>query len=94
MASTSVGARSGFGRQVLLVGGIGRMEAQYRALVESRGYELIYRERRITGGTPPATLAAAQDLHSGDEAVARAAREAWIQAGVGGVETIGESASP
>lgn len=58
MASTSVGARSGFGRQVLLVGGIGRMEAQYRALVESRGFELIYREKRITGGTPPATLAA------------------------------------
>lgn len=34
------------------------MEAQYRALVESKGYELIYREKRITGGTPPATLAA------------------------------------
>jgi hypothetical protein len=34
------------------------METQYRALVESYGYELIYREKRITGGTPPATLAA------------------------------------
>lgn len=34
------------------------MEAQYRALVEARGYELIYREKRILGGTPPATLAA------------------------------------
>lgn len=46
------------GRQILLVGGIGRMETQYRALVESRGFELIYRERKITGGTPAATLAA------------------------------------
>lgn len=34
------------------------MEAQYRALVEAHGYELIYRERKILGGTPPATLAA------------------------------------
>ncbi len=58
MASTTYGARNGFGRQILLVGGIGRMEAQYRALIESRGFELIYRERKITGGTPPATLMA------------------------------------
>src|SRR6185503_8182533 len=41
-----------------------------------------------------ATLAAAQDLHSGEDEVARAAREAWIQAGVGAVETIGETARP
>lgn len=59
MTSTSVETRSaGYRRQILLVGGIGRMEPQYRALVESYGYELLYRERRILGGTPPATLAA------------------------------------
>lgn len=45
-------------RQVLLVGGIGGNEALYRACVESLGFELIYRERKLAGGTPPATLAA------------------------------------
>lgn len=42
----------------MLVGGIGRMETQYRVLVESRGLELLYREKKITGGTPPANLVA------------------------------------
>lgn len=44
--------------QVLLVGGIGRMEPQYRTLVESYGYELLFRERRLLAGTPPTRLAA------------------------------------
>ena len=57
MTSTSA-EKSGFRRQILLVGGIGRMEPQYRTLVEGYGYELLYRERRILAGTPPATLAA------------------------------------
>lgn len=31
---------------VVLFGGIGRMEPQYRALAEGYGYELLHRERR------------------------------------------------
>lgn len=34
------------------------MEPQYRALVESYGYELLFRERRLLSGTPPTKLAA------------------------------------
>jgi len=44
--------------QVLLVGGIGRMEPQYRTLVEGYGYELLFRERRLLAGTPPTRLLA------------------------------------
>lgn len=44
-------------RHVVLFGGIGRMEPQYRALVQQSGYELLYRERRVLGGSPPTTLA-------------------------------------
>ncbi len=43
---------------ILLVGGIGRLEGQYRATARDRGYALIYREHRLTGGTPPSTLVA------------------------------------
>lgn len=49
---------SGFRRQILLVGGIGRMEPQYRSLVERYGYKLLFREQRIPNGTPPTNLAA------------------------------------
>jgi hypothetical protein len=44
-------------KSIVLCGGIGRLEPFYRALVESLGYELIYYQRRIPQGTPPATLA-------------------------------------
>ena len=47
-----------FRRQILLVGGIGRMEPEYRQLVEGYGYELMFREKRIPRGTPPTNLAA------------------------------------
>lgn len=43
-------------RQVVLIGGIGRMEPQYRALAEGYGYELLHRERRMLGGSPPTAL--------------------------------------
>lgn len=54
-AKPSVGT---FRRQILLVGGIGRMEPEYRQLVEGYGYELMFREKRIPRGTPPTNLAA------------------------------------
>ena len=54
-AKPSVGS---FRRQILLVGGIGRMEPQYRSLVERYGYKLMFREQKIPKGTPPTTLAA------------------------------------
>ncbi len=41
---------------VVLFGGIGRMEPQYRALAEGYGYELLHRERRMLGGSPPTAL--------------------------------------
>ena len=44
-------------KSIVLCGGIGRLEPFYRALVESLGYELVYYQRRIPQGTPPATLA-------------------------------------
>lgn len=47
-----------FRRQILLVGGIGRMEPQYRSLVEQYGYKLMFHEQKIPRGTPPTTLAA------------------------------------
>ena len=54
-AKPSVGT---FRRQILLVGGIGRMEPQYRSLVEQYGYKLMFHEQKIPKGTPPTTLAA------------------------------------
>ncbi len=54
-AKPSIGS---FRRQILLVGGIGRMEPEYRQLVEGYGYELVFREQRIPRGTPPTNLAA------------------------------------
>ena len=32
------------------------MEPQYRALAEGYGYELLHRERRMLGGSPPTAL--------------------------------------
>jgi hypothetical protein len=54
-AKPSVGT---FRRQILLVGGIGRMAPEYRQLVEGYGYELMFCEQRIPRGTPPTNLAA------------------------------------
>lgn len=45
-------------RRLLVVGGLDKMGARYRALVESRGLELIHRERSMPGGTAPRELVA------------------------------------
>lgn len=45
-------------RRLLVVGGLGKMGAHYRVLVESQGLELIHRERSMQGGTAPRELAA------------------------------------
>lgn len=39
-------------RRVLLVGGVGRMEPQYRAAAAELGYDLVYRERRCDPTRP------------------------------------------
>ena len=58
MKALSPTERQGIKNQVLLVGGIGKLERYYKETIERAGLYIVYKERRISGGTPPASLAA------------------------------------